>query len=115
KIDAMVAHAPFSSMARAEVRDGICWFAGQNLLRARMVALSPAPAPAEVARLHADSATLERAFRRSATGVLEAYPGMTWPVDSLFGYRSLQIHDQLYGTRYAKAFEKFERTMRRTL
>src|SRR3954469_12376772 len=27
----------------------------------------------------------------------------------------VQSHDQLYGTRYAAAFEKFERTMRRTL
>ena len=74
-------------------------FAGQNLLRARLIALSPSIDPAEVARFHADSAILERAFQRSATGVLEAYPGMSWPVDSLFGYRSLQIHDALYGTQ----------------
>jgi len=115
KIDALLTHQPFASMQKAEVRGGICWFAGQNLLRARLIALSGAPDPAEIKRFHADSATLERAFQRSATGVLEAYPGMTWPVDSLFGYRSLQIHDQLYGTTYGGVFEKFERSMRRTL
>lgn len=113
KIDALLTHEPFDSMATRELRGGICWFAGQNLLRARLVALEGSPEPALVARFHEDSAILARAFSTSATGVLEAYPGRTWPVDSLFGYRSLQIHDALYGTQYFASFARFEETMRR--
>jgi hypothetical protein len=112
-IDGMLSHPPFDVMAHAEVRGGICWFAGQNLLRARMIALAKDADPAEVERFHADSAQLEQAFRRSAIGVLQAHPGMSWPVDSLFGYRSLQIHDRLYGTHYFDTFTRYEQAMRR--
>jgi hypothetical protein len=114
KIDAMLTHAPFNQMAHAPVRGGICWFAGQNLLRGRLVALLGNSAdPAEVKRFHDDSAILARAFGSSASGVLEAYPGMSWPVDSLFGYRSLQIHDSLYDTKLFTTFGRFKQTMRR--
>ncbi len=112
RIDAVLAHAPFAAMAHREPRGGVCWFGGQNLVRGRLVALAADATPAEIARFHADSATLARAFERSATGVLEAHPGMTWPVDSLFGHRSLQIHDRLYGTRYAATFARWEGTVR---
>ena len=113
KIDLLLAHAPFNSMARAPLRGGICWFAGQNLLRGRLIALVKDAHPTEVKRFHDDSATLARAFGASATGVLEAYPGMSWPVDSLFGYRSLQIHDSLYDTKYFGTFARFKQTMLR--
>lgn len=113
KIDALLTHAPFNVMARAPVRGGICWFAGQNLLRARLLALVGDATPAEVKRFQDDSAILARAFAGSASGVLDAYPGMSWPVDSLFGYRSLQIHDRLYGTKLFATFGRFKQTMRR--
>ena len=113
KIDALLTHAPFDSMAGAPVRGGICWFAGQNLLRGRLIALVKDASPAEVERFHDDSDTLARGFEASATGVLEAYPGMSWPVDSLFGYRSLQLHDSLYDTKYFATFARFKQTMRR--
>jgi hypothetical protein len=112
KIDALLTHAPFDAMAGAPVRGGICWFAGQNLLRGRLLALVKDATPAEVQRFHDDSATLARGFEASATGVLEAYPGMSWPVDSLFGYRSLQIHDSLYDTKFFATFVRFKQTMR---
>ena len=38
---------------------------------------------------------------------------MSWPADSLFGYRSLQIHDSLYGTKYFETFARFKQTMLR--
>jgi hypothetical protein len=114
KIDGLLHHAPFGQMAQWDVRGGICWFAGQNLLRARLVRLAGGATAEEVERLHADSAVLARAFAQSESGVLEAYPGQSWPVDSLFGYRSLQIHDELYGTRYFATFARYERTMRRS-
>ncbi|MFT3765363.1 MAG: hypothetical protein QM820_07600 [Minicystis sp.] len=114
RIDAALANPPYARMARDEVRGGICWFAGQNLLRGRLLALDPHADPADVERFHQDSATLARAFARSASGVLAAHPGMTWPVDSLFGYWSLKIHDELYGTRhFATTWPRFRETMRR--
>jgi hypothetical protein len=113
KIDALLTHAPFNQMAHSPVRGGICWFAGQNLLRARLLALVGGANPAEVKRFHDDSAILARAFAGSASGVLEAYPGMSWPVDSLFGYRSLQIHDRLYDTKLFTTFGRFKQTMLR--
>ena len=113
KIDALLTHAPFDQMARSPVRGGICWFAGQNLLRGRLIALVGDADPPEVNRFKDDSAILARAFAGSSSGVLEAYPGMSWPVDSLFGYRSLQIHDRLYGTKLFATFGRFKQTMRR--
>lgn len=113
KIDRLLTHAPFDQMAHAPVRGGICWFAGQNLLRGRLIALVGDADPAEVKRFHDDSVILARAFAASASGVLEAYPGMSWPVDSLFGYRSLQIHDGLYATKLFTTFGRFKDTMRR--
>ncbi|MEP7123648.1 MAG: hypothetical protein ABJE95_22160 [Byssovorax sp.] len=113
KIDGLLTHAPFDRMARWPVRGGICWFAGQNLLRARLLALVGDADLAEVKRFHDDSAVLARAFAGSTSGVLEAYPGMSWPVDSLFGYRSLQIHDRLYDTKLFTTFGRFKQTMRR--
>ena len=114
RIDALLTHRPYRRMAHWKLRGGICWFAGQNLLRARLVALAGDGAtPEEVRRFHADSAILHRAFLDSATGVLAASPGMTWPVDSLFGYASLALHDRLYGTRYGASFARYRRAMER--
>lgn len=101
KMDAMLTHFPFSRMKDRALRGGVCWFAGQNLVRARLVALEGTPK--EVARFHADSALLFAEFTKSRTAVLEAHPGQSWPVDSLFGFESLRLHDQLYGTSYFPA------------
>jgi hypothetical protein len=113
KIDQLLGHQPFAPMAKWPLRGGVCWFGGQNILRARMIALLGAAAfDSEVRRFHDDSATLARAFAASRTGILEAYPGLAWPVDSLFALESLQIHDRLYGTAYfAPAYEKYSRSV----
>ncbi|MHB8873651.1 MAG: hypothetical protein ACYC8T_08195 [Myxococcaceae bacterium] len=115
KIDAALLNPPFARMAGWPLRGGICWFAGQNLLRARLVQLAPDPTAEEVARLHRDSALLYREFLSSKTGVLPAHPGLTWPVDSLFGFESLKVHDLLYGTRYFTAFGRFRGSVGRSL
>jgi hypothetical protein len=113
RIDRVLGHEPFRGMAHWRLRGGICWFAGQNLLRARYLRLARRPDPGQVERFHQDSATLAEAVRDSQTGALEAAPGLTWPVDSLFGYASLQIHDQLYGTHYGAGFEKWRASVER--
>ncbi len=111
KLEPMLKHAPFAPMAGWSLRGGVIWFGGQNLLRGRLLALVPGT-DAEVQRFHADSATLSRAFEASKTGVLEAHPGLTWPVDSLFALESLKVHDTLYGTRYFEpAWAKHARTL----
>jgi hypothetical protein len=108
KIDAMLGHAPFVRMKDRRLRGGICWFSGQNLIRARLVALAGEGATAaEVKRLHDDSALLYSELDRSKTAVLEAHPGQSWPVDSLFGFESLQLHDRLFGTTYFRAVDKW--------
>lgn len=113
KLEPMLGHAPLKSMASWPVRGGVVWFGGQNLLRARLIALLGSDATtAERDRFHQDSATLAAAFTASKTGALEAHPGMTWPVDSLFALESLQLHDRLFGTRYfAPAWAKHARTL----
>ncbi|MBL8957127.1 MAG: hypothetical protein JNK82_40515 [Myxococcaceae bacterium] len=111
KLDPMLKHPPFKPMAGWALRGGVVWFGGQNLLRARLLGLVPGTEE-EVQRLHRDSATLAAAFEASKTGVLEAHPGKTWPVDSLFALESLKLHDAQFGTRYfEKAWAKFARTM----
>ena len=112
KLDALLTHLPFSRMKDRRLRGGICWFAGQNLVRAKLVALGGTDA--EVKRFHADSALLHSEFQRSTTAVLEAHPGMSWPVDSLFGFESLQLHDRLYGTTYFSTFDKWLAAMEAT-
>ncbi|MFL5319474.1 MAG: hypothetical protein ACJ790_07435 [Myxococcaceae bacterium] len=111
KMDDVLPHPPFSKMRHWELRGGICWFAGQNLVRARLVAAQGASAE-EVSRFHEDSEVLFRAFAQSQSGVLEGHPGMSWPVDSLFGLQSLLIHDQQFGTHYfAPSYAKWKRTV----
>ena len=112
KMDAMLTHFPFSRMKDRRLRGGICWFAGQNLVRAKLVALGGTDA--EVKRFKADSALLHSEFQRSKTAVLEAHPGQSWPVDSLFGFESLQLHDRLYGTTYFATFDKWLAAMEAT-
>jgi hypothetical protein len=109
EIDRVLDNPPFRRMKSWHLRGGVCWFAGQNLLRARLVEVLGADD--QRARLHADSAILAHAFATSRTGVLEAHPGMSWPVDSLFGYRSLLIHDRLFGTRYFRTYDKWKASM----
>jgi hypothetical protein len=113
ELDRVLENPPFRPMRSWPLRGGVCWFAGQNLLRARLVEVLGADD--ERKRLHADSATLARAFAASRTGVLEAHPGLSWPVDSLFGYRSLLIHDRLFGTRYFRTYDKWKASMLATL
>lgn len=115
KMDAMLTHVPFKRMKDRRLRGGICWFSGQNLVRARLVALAGDQATAkEVKRFHDDSALLFSELARSKTGVLEAHPGQSWPVDSLFGFESLQIHDRLYGTTHFSTFDKWIAAMEST-
>lgn len=113
KLEPMLKHQPFAPMASWPLRGGVIWFGGQNLLRARLIALAPSDATQEeVARFHRDTATLAAAFEKSQSGVLEAHPGLTWPVDSLFALESLKLHDALYGTaHFAKAWAKHARTL----
>lgn len=111
KLEPMLKHQPFKPMAGWAMRGGVIWFGGQNLLRGRLLALVPGT-PEEEKRFHADTATLAAAFEASKTGALEAHPGLTWPVDSLFALESLKLHDTLYGTKhFAPAWAKFARTM----
>ncbi len=117
KVEVSAGHWPLRVMRQWTLKGGVCWFGGQNLLRGRLVQLAGAGATEEeVRRFHADSRVLAEAFAASATGSLEAAPGLTWPVDSAFALESLQVHDQLYGTHYlAPALEKWERSQRATL
>ncbi len=117
RVEASVTRWPFRSMQGWPLKGGVCWFAGQNLLRGRLVQLAGAGATeAEVRRFHRDSQVLAEAFAASATGALEAAPGLSWPVDSVFGLQSLQLHDQLYGTHYLEpALSKWERNQLRNL
>ena len=111
RLEPMLKHPPFASMAKWPVRGGVIWFGGQNLLRGRLAALTPATED-EAQRFHRDSATLAAAFEASKSGVLEAHPGLTWPVDSLFALESLKLHDDLYGTSYfPRAWAKHARTL----
>ncbi len=108
KMDAMLTHFPFSRMKDRRLRGGICWFSGQSLVRAHLVALAgPKATPAELKRFHDDSALLFGEFSASRTAVLEAHPGQSWPVDSLFGFEALQLHDRLFGTGYFRVFDKW--------
>ncbi|MBS2029216.1 MAG: hypothetical protein JST54_15040 [Deltaproteobacteria bacterium] len=114
KLEPMVHHAPLKVMAHAELRGGIMWFGGQNILRARLMRLASDRTREEEARFHADSALLARLYGRSQAGLLDSFPGKTWPVDNLFAYRSLQIHDELYGTHYGDLFAKLHDALVRT-
>lgn len=109
----VVHHPPLNVMERWELRGGIMAFGGQNLLRAELLELAPDATPAEVARFHADSATLARLYARSPAGLLDSMPGATWPADNVFAWRSLQLHDARYGTQYARAFAKLRAALER--
>lgn len=111
KLDALLKHAPFAAMKDKEVRGGVIWFGGQNLLRVRL-AMITALTDSELQRLHQDSALLARAFARSQAGLLESHPHLAWPVDNLFALESLKLHDERFGTGYfAPAWSKHARML----
>lgn len=113
ELETVLHHKPFSPMEKWELRGGIMWFGGQNLLRAELVRLAPDVAPEELARFHADSATLAKLYQRSPAGLLDSLPGATWPADNVFAWRSLQLHDERFGTRYAEGFPKLREKLER--
>ena len=56
---------------------------------------------AEVAHLERDCRSLARAFDRSETPFLCAYPGQAWPVDSVVAIAALRLHDTLLRPRFS--------------
>lgn len=113
EIDRVLAHPPFARMQGWALRGGICWFAGQHLIRMRLVALPGVNVTAaELERLHADEAILVKAYAESKTGVLPAHPGQHWPVDGLFALEAMRLHDARFGTsHFTPAWAKYVRTV----
>ncbi|MBB6173749.1 hypothetical protein HNR23_003809 [Nocardiopsis mwathae] len=72
-------------------------------LRGRIVELAGGPeqAPDEAAALRADAEELRDAFDDaldSGTPYLAAYPGQSWPVDSVVAVAALELDDRLHGS-----------------
>lgn len=50
---------------------------------------------------------LAQAFERSETPFLPAYPGQSWPVDSVVGIAALRLHDEIFTPRYRSVINRW--------
>jgi hypothetical protein len=107
RLDSTQARAPF----RAELDPpyGVFYSGWNNWLRGGVLMLQPADGrPSdEVGRFRADCVALARAFDRSPTPFLSAYPGQAWPVDSVVAIASLRLHDDLFPPRFGQTVARW--------
>ncbi|WP_345155330.1 hypothetical protein [Nonomuraea rubra] len=115
RLDAPPGREPFSP--DLDPPHGVFYRGWTNWLRGGVLALQPDDArdPAELRRFTEDSAALGRAFDRSRSPFLEAYPGQSWPVDSTVAVASLRLHDTLRPPRYAATVDRWLRGTRERL
>ncbi len=105
QLDSDKARAPFPQ--RQAVEYGVFYRGWSNRLLGGWLLLQPEADrdPARVEQFHRQSEALAQAFQQSPTHHLEAYPGGSWPVDNVVALTSLRLHDDLYGTNYAKVVD----------
>ncbi|MGW4802472.1 hypothetical protein ACWEPC_59670, partial [Nonomuraea sp. NPDC004297] len=115
RLDGPAGRAPFSPDLTPSY--GVFYRGWCNWLRGGVLSLQPADRrdPGELRRFTDDSAALGRAFAASRSPFLAAYPGRSWPVDSVVAVASLRLHDVLRPPRYAGAVARWLRLTRERL
>ncbi|MBW4618553.1 MAG: hypothetical protein KME17_04080 [Cyanosarcina radialis HA8281-LM2] len=105
--DSPQGRAPFTS--DTQVRYGVFYLGWTNRLLGGLLKIQHPKerAPQDVARFHAQSSELARAFAASPTATLDAYPGQAWPCDQTVALASLALHDELFGSNYRRTIEKW--------
>jgi hypothetical protein len=81
---------------------GVFYVGWSSWLRGGLLHITPPDERplAEVARFQRDCDALARAFERSPTPYLSAYPGQAWPVDNVVAIAALRLHDTLFPPKY---------------
>ncbi len=88
---------------------GVFYAGWRGLLHGEALQLQPADQrdPADVERFQAACAALAQAFDASPSPFLMAYPGQSWPVDSVVALAALRLHDRLFPPRYAAMISRW--------
>jgi len=109
-VEAEVDAPAFAASRHLTPKGGIIPAAHANLLRAGYVLLGGTRE--DILRaFHEASALLFAEFAKSPVASLETYPHDFWPVDNVCALESLRLHDVLFGTRYARACERWAEWM----
>lgn len=98
-LDSEAGRAPFSPST--DPPWGVFYVGWTTLLRARLAELGDRD-PARLAALEASCMALAAAFRKNPSPFLSAYPGSSWPVDSVVAMAALAARDRALGPRYAE-------------
>lgn len=111
RVDRLSYETPFDICQKMTPRGGIIAGSQRNLLRAGYAVLGGKRQDL-IDSFHTDSKILYDAFMVSPSGNLASYPGFpTWPVDNCGALESLRLHDQLYGTKYSGAIDRWTNWM----
>lgn len=97
--------APFTAGLRPAY--GIFHAGWTNQLRGGVLALQSDRDPAEEDRYEEATAAIAAAFDASGTPFLQAYPGQSWPVDSVVAVATLRQHDRMLVPRYTATVERW--------
>jgi hypothetical protein len=99
--------APFQQ--NTQVPHGVFYLGWTNRLLGGLLKLqSPEQRSVQnIARFHAQSAMLAKAYENSPNFTLEAYLGMAWPCDQTVALASLALHDELFGSNYRSVIRQW--------
>lgn len=88
---------------------GVFYAGWRSLLHGAALQLQPADQrdPADIERFQTDCAALAQAFDASPSPFLMAYPGQSWPVDSVVALAALRLHDRLFPPRHAATISRW--------
>jgi hypothetical protein len=109
-VEPLCKEAPFSGCQNIRPRGGIIWAGNINLMRAGYVLLGGND-PHIIHQFHESTASLYEDFSSSENSCLESYPQQFWPCDNCAALTSLRLHDDLYGTTYGTACDKWSASM----
>lgn len=90
---------------------GVFYAGWKSYLHGSILRLQDAPErdSADVERYQNDLDALAQAFERSETPFLPAYPGQSWPVDSVVGMAALRLHDEVFTPQYGSVIDRWLR------
>lgn len=111
KVESLRGRYPFELNAGLNPPGGIIISGHENLLRAGYCTLG-GRRPDIVAAFGRQSRLISDAILATPSGFPQCYKGYTWAQDCVFAVDSLRIHDELFGTDYSAAIDKYVRGLK---
>lgn len=111
RVERLSKRYPFNLNDKLSPRGGIILAGHTNLLRAGYTKLGGTN-PTILEDFRRESKVIYESFLAAKTGFPECYDGFTWAQDSVYALESLRLSDEINGTQYGAAIEKWVRSIK---